>query len=221
MLNISLAGTQLPCLARGGLFRYGKGERIYAQGDAVRHWYEVVDGLVRTCRLQANGSRQLTSFFYPNEVFGLEEGVHRETAEAVTDLILRRHDAQQPGSSGPHAEIALKKALGSARKCIFLFGRRTAEEKVAAFLLSVAERLQVRDGVLIPMSRSDIADHLGLTMHTVSRTISQLSRRGLIALKGSHSVTIQDRLGLCELAGEDPDDETQLALQEQLVLNGS
>jgi len=190
--------------------RIGKGVAIYYEGDPARRWYEVVSGIVRTCRYHVDGHRQLTGFFYAGDFFGVDEENYKETAEAVTNAVVRRHghDSNGTGQTGLHTqdetEAALRKALTSAQQCIFLLGHRTAAERVAAFLLAAAIRLGATKGVPLPMSRNDIADHLGLTIHTVSRTISDLARRRLIALEGPQRFRVLDEMGLRDLAGEDP-----------------
>jgi len=199
------------------LMRIGKGVAIYYEGDQAKRWYEVVSGIVRTCRYHVDGHRQLTGFFYAGDFFGVDEDSYKETAEAVTNVVVRRHahDATgQPGGRGKSSEeteSALRKALTSAQQCIFLLGHRTAAERVAAFLLAAAIRLGATKGVPLPMSRNDIADHLGLTIHTVSRTISDLARRRLIALEGPQRFRVLDEAGLRDLAGEDP---TSIATEE-------
>lgn len=183
-----------------------KSETIYHECDPARIWYEVVSGIVRTCRFHSDGHRQLTGFFYAGDVFGVDEETYKETAEAVTDVRLRAHVPSTGSAGGVHAdedEPPLRRALDSAQRSIFLLGRKTATERVAAFLISMRERLDADDDVYLPMTRSDIGDHLGLTLHTVSRTISDLSRRGLIALDGRQQVRILDLEGLRRLAGED------------------
>lgn len=192
------------------LLRIGKGVAIYYEGDQARRWYEVVSGIVRTCRYHVDGHRQLTGFFYAGDFFGVDEDSYKETAEAVTNVVVRRHDPEAAaqsangGRSADETETALRKALTSAQQCIFLLGHRTAAERVAAFLLAAAVRLGATKGVPLPMSRNDIADHLGLTIHTVSRTISDLARRRLIALEGPQRFRVLDEAGLRDLAGEDP-----------------
>jgi CRP/FNR family nitrogen fixation transcriptional regulator len=190
------------------LLRYSQGTSIYHEGDPARYWYEVVTGIVRTCRFHADGHRQLTGFFYADDVFGVEGENYRESAEAVTSTTLRRHPKHEltagEGADGAdQPERALQRALDSARQCIFLLGHRTAADRLAAFLITIAERLGASDGMQLPMTRTDIADHLGLTIHTVSRTISELVRRGLIALEGPQRVRILDLRGLQTLAGEE------------------
>jgi CRP/FNR family transcriptional regulator, nitrogen fixation regulation protein len=189
------------------LLRYSKGTVLYREGDPARFWYEIVSGMVRTCRFHADGHRQLTGFFYADDVFGVEHGRHSETAEAVTAVVIRRHPHDElitaSTMDGTPSQQVLERALESARQCIFLLGHRTAANRVAAFLVAIAERIGAGEGVQLPMTRTDIADHLGLTIHTVSRTISDLARRGLIALNGPQKVRILDMRGLQSLAGEE------------------
>jgi CRP/FNR family transcriptional regulator, nitrogen fixation regulation protein len=186
------------------VLKFRKGEMIYAQGDPATDWFEVVSGTVRTCHLYSDGHRQLTGFFYTSDVFGVETPYYQSSAEAVTAVTLRRC-MRSFGQADQLGEVAaplgiLQSALSNAQACIFLLGRRTATERVAAFLLATARRLGVRGSIRLPMSRSDIADHLGLTIHTVSRTLSELSRRGFIALDGPQSITLCSPEALRQLA---------------------
>ncbi len=182
-----------------------KGVVIYHEGDDATYWYEVVSGTVRTCRFMGDGHRQLTGFFYAGDVFGVDRGTYREAAEAVSGVVLRRFPAVSPEQlerAGGAPQNMLERALESARECIFLFGHRTAANRVAAFLIAIADRSAVKSGVQIPMTRSDIADYLNLTLHTVSRTISEFARDRLIALDGPQNVRILDLERLRLLAGE-------------------
>jgi CRP/FNR family transcriptional regulator, nitrogen fixation regulation protein len=189
-----------------------KGEIIYTQGDGALDWFEVVSGTVRTCFLYADGHRQLTGFFYSGDVFGIETGTYQSSAEAVTPVMLRRYSRGASGEVGqpdaPPAPAALQRALRTAQACIFLLGRRTASERVAAFLLATAQRLGRDRPLQLPMSRSDIADHLGLTIHTVSRTVSEFVRRGIISLDGPQMIAIEHRDTLQRIAdGDEPDEQ--------------
>ena len=167
---------------------------VYHEGDSAKHWFEVVSGVVRTCRYLATGQRQLTGFYYPDEVFGLEDGSYLESAETVTEAVIRRHAKSAP-------DEVLAKALEKARQDMFVMGHKTAENRVAAFMFSVAEQFE-EPGLEFVMSRNDIADHLNLTLHTVSRTICDLARRGLIALNGPQHLGILDADGLRRAAGD-------------------
>jgi CRP-like cAMP-binding protein len=188
----------------GQLVSLAKGVVIYHEGDRARHWYEVVSGTVRTCRFMGDGRRQLTGFFYPDDVFGVDRGYYRETAETVTSVVLQRFTktpAEQADAGMAHDRI-LERALESARECIFIFGHRTATNRVAAFLIAMAERSGAKCGLQIPMTRSDIADYLNLTLHTVSRTISEFAKKKLIDLDGPQNIRILNLEQLRLLAGD-------------------
>ncbi len=200
----------------GTILKFRKGEIVYAQGDPATDWFEVMSGTVRTCFLYSDGHRQLTGFFYPGDVFGIDSGHYTSSAEAVTAVTLRRcgrgfGEDVQP-SETPPVHGALRSALDNAQACIFLLGRRTAAERLAAFLLATAKRFSADKPFALPMSRSDIADHLGLTIHTVSRTLSEFVRRNLIRLDGPQSIMIENYAALKKLA--DGDEDLDLRIKE-------
>jgi CRP-like cAMP-binding protein len=183
--------------------KFRKGEIVYFQGDPGDSWFEVISGIVRTCHFHINGNRQLTGFFYKGDAFGVEGGPRESAAEAVTGIVLSRRPIANGERLPPGQSRALERALDSANQCIFLLGRRHASERVAAFLLIAAKRLAATGSLSLPMSRGDVADHLGLTIHTVSRTISGFARSGLIALEGPQMLRLIDLEGLRAIAGED------------------
>ncbi len=233
MLRLRGQSHSASAQVHGILLKFRKGEIVYAQGDPASDWYEVVTGTVRTCYLYANGQRQLTGFYYPGDVFGIEAGTHGASAEAVTSATLRRIDrnARQDQSlarssvhmapdhpAPPPPSSALESALKNAQDSIFLLGHRTAAERMAAFLLATSRRIGRDRPFQLPMSRSDIADYLGLTIHTVSRTLSDFVRRGLITLHGPQVMTIDDRPGLRAVEGRDPDDANPSFPDELAIL---
>lgn len=194
----------LPAGARRELvLKFRKGEIIYFQGDPCDSWFEVIAGVVRTCHFHLDGHRQLTGFFYQGDAFGVECGVRDSAAEAVTNIALVRRFAADDVQGASGQSHALERALDSANQFIFLLGRRHANDRVAAFLLIAAKRLAAGASIPLPMSRSDIADHLGLTIHTVSRTISGFAKRGLIELQGPQMIRLIDLAGLRAIAGEE------------------
>jgi CRP/FNR family transcriptional regulator, nitrogen fixation regulation protein len=199
----------------GTILKFLKGEMVYAQGDPATDWFEVLAGTVRTCLLYSDGHRQLTGFFYTGDVFGIDSGYYSSSAEAVTAVTLRRcgrgFGEDVHVDDVPPVHGALRSALTSAEACISLLGRRTAAERMAAFLLATSKRFAPDRPFALPMSRADIADHLGLTIHTVSRTLSEFVRRALISLDGPQSIMIQDHLALKRLA--DGDEEADLPLK--------
>lgn len=182
-----------------------KGDSIYHEGDQALYWYEVVCGMVRTSRILADGHRQLTSFVYPGDVFGIDADLYCESAEAIIDVHLKQYHicaVHSDAAFDSHRHGVLERALETARQNMFLFGHRTATNRIAAFLIATANRCGTKSGLELPMTRGDIADHLSLTLHTVSRTISDLARRGLIALDGPQKWRILDLDGLHQAAAD-------------------
>ena len=84
-----------------------------------------------------------------------------------------------------------------------LLGRKTATEKVAAFLLEMDKCMQPSGPIRLPMPRRDIADYLGLTLETVSRTMCQLQRDGAVALSGARRITLHSRAQLRTIGSEE------------------
>ena len=166
---------------------------IVAQGDRADHCYLVVSGCLRTVTLMEDGRRQVDSFLMAGDLFGWElVGDHDAAAEAVTPVVLRRLPIS---SLEALAERDLNVArrlrrmgadqLRAARERMVLLGRKTALERIAAFLEEMTVRLPAdnRGNITLPMGRTDIADHLGLTVETVCRGLTQLRRKGAIALE--------------------------------------
>ena len=188
--------------------RFEAEEEIYAEGDRAAHFYKVVSGAVRTYRLLSDGRRQIDGFHLPGDIFGLEAGAERRTgADALTDTTLaafRRGDREAlTGGAGALAQevvAAMLRALERAQDHMMLLGRKSARERVASFLLGLAERAGTDGGIALPMSRTDIADHLGLTIESVSRTLTQLERDGVIALPAHRrTVLLRDKAALRRL----------------------
>lgn len=186
-----------------------RGEEVFADGDPCTRFYKVIVGTVRTVRVLADGRRQIDAFHLPGDVFGLESGgTHRFAAEAVNDVVLvvyRRNRFSDLVKSDPaFGEQLMSSTLESldrAHEHAVLLGRKTALEKIASFLLNLAGRTAGGDRVELAMQRGDIADHLGLTIETVSRTLAQMVRNGLIRLKGGRTVILADKAALQLLDG--------------------
>jgi CRP-like cAMP-binding protein len=195
----------------GSVVSLRSGRELYAEGDSATYWYRVTSGVVRTCKLLPDGRRQIDDFLFPGDVFGLEASdEHKVGAEAVTNAavvsysrnrldIMAEDDARL---SARLLQLTLKQ-LGKAHGRLLLLGRKTAEEKLATFLLEMLGRSDDRDALDLPMSRTDIADYLGLTIETVSRTFSLFRRDRLVELPNAHRVVILDRHALEELTGDE------------------
>ena len=186
-----------------------KGDELFAEGDPAEYFYKVISGSIRTSKLLSDGRRQIDAFHLPGDIFGLESGAdHRFTAEALSDCTLaafrRSQLADLSGADpafGNQVMASMMSSLGRAKDHMLLLGRKTAQEKIAPFLLDMARRISSDDEHLeLPMQRSDIADHLGLTIETVSRTLTSFARQGLIRLQaGSRSVELCNKAALQRL----------------------
>ena len=183
------------------------GETIFFEGDDASYVYNLTSGVLRLSKLLPDGRRQIAGFLFPGDFLGITmEDEHAFTAEAITPSTLcqfsrARFDAFV--DTHPHLERRLyaiaAQELAAARHQLVLLGRKTATERVASFLLMLADRDESTldalsaSEVVLPMSRSDIADYLGLRIETVSREISSLKASRLIRLTTTHNIRLLDR----------------------------
>lgn len=182
--------------------------QIFADGDPADHFYRVVTGVVRACKFLSDGRRQIEAFYVTGDVFGLEAGLNYNiSAEAVSDstvIAFRRKAvealAQKDIALSTQLTTAVMRALGHARSHALLLGRRGAVEKVASFLNEWATHSASAGVIHLAMTRQDIADYLGLTIETVSRTLTQLERDRLIALLNTRQIRLCNRAALEDLA---------------------
>jgi CRP/FNR family transcriptional regulator, anaerobic regulatory protein len=185
---------------------------VFREGDGVDHVYSIATGAVKLYKLMSDGRRQIIGFLFSGDMFGLGiDGGYAYTAETITPTHLcrfthRRLDMlleQIPRLERKMFSMAVKD-LVSAQEQMLLLGRKTAREKVATFLVKLSQRStragQPASPLPLPMSRADIADYLGLTIETVSRTFTQLKRDNIIGLPGAGYVLLQDEAALRELA---------------------
>lgn len=194
--------------ATGLTRRLAKGEELFAEGDRAAFFYKVVSGAVRTYKLLDDGRRQIDAFHLPGDIFGIEGGEeHRFTAEAVgqaTVICYRRCGLEAlAASSGEFARqivAAMMRSLERAQDHMLLLGRKSALEKIATFILDMSRRVSGDGAVDLPMSRADIADHLGLTIETVSRTLTELERRGVIEVPAQRrTIVLRNKAALRRL----------------------
>ena len=172
------------------------GEEIYAQDEDADLVYRVIRGSVRTIHLQSDGRRQVGDFYYEGDMIGVDVGAsHRFSAEALTDcevLALRRSGsaAYEKGHVERVMWAATISELQRTQSHLLLLGRATACEKVARFLMDIANRY-TGEFVILPMSRQDMADYLGLTIETISRMLSRLQAAGVIEFSGARKYRIR------------------------------
>ncbi len=192
--------------AIGVRMHFAAGEEIYAQEEPADLIYQVISGAVRTTRLMGDGRRQIGDFFYGGDLLGIEAGSeHRFSAEALSDceiLVLKRAALRHYGEQGGQIERAIwqatAKALERTQEHLMLLGRKTACEKVASFLLDLADRFK-SEVTTLPMGRQDMADYLGLTIETVSRMLTQLQANGLVEFSGCRRYRITRRAALARM----------------------
>lgn len=190
--------------AVGSVHSYGKDEEIFAEGERAAYVYKVLSGVVRTSKLLSDGRRQIDAFHLAGDIFGIEAGEeYRFCAESVGDCVVIAYRRGNLGAlMGSDTQLAQDMTMGMMRSLVraqnhmLLLGRKSALEKIATFLLDMADRTADKDALDLPMSRTDIADHLGLTIETVSRSFTQLERQGVIQLPSARHVVLSNKAAL-------------------------
>ncbi len=193
--------------AIGRTRRFTRDQVIYNDGDDADHVYQVDSGVVRTCKFLRDGRRQVSAFHAAGKLFGLESGPRYSlSAAAASDCSLTSYGRQHLERLAATDEaLSLQlfasalSSLASAQEHSLSLGCRSAVEKVAMFLIGYADYANGGVDIILAMTRKDIADYLGLTIETVSRTFSHLEHRALIELHGARKVRLTDAASLREL----------------------
>jgi CRP/FNR family transcriptional regulator, nitrogen fixation regulation protein len=190
----------------GTPMRFTRNAEVYGEDEPAEYLYRVMTGVVRTYRMLDDGRRQIVAFYLPGDIFGVEAGdVHLSSAEAVTESqvlavkrsrVLARAEYQKDLSN--QLWILMAQELQRVQQHSFVL-IKSAEERVAGFLLEMAGRTSGSMAIDLLMSRQDIADYLGLTIETVSRTITHLVQSDVIALETSRRVHFRNRAALNRL----------------------
>lgn len=190
------------------------GQVLFYEGDPGRHFFTVRNGVVRLVRTFPDGRRSIIGFLHGGDFFGGGFGrkTYDATAEAVTVLDYCRisvPDLEALAQEFPTLSHRLAGMAGdrlhAADDHIVLLSRKTAIEKVAAFLLASADWAGKVEQFDLPMARSDIADYLGLTIETISRTMTRLIDNEVIALPTPQRVRVKDWNELRALARPEGD----------------
>lgn len=203
-----LASVEEPLRTAGTVMHVLEGREICAEGDDTEVFFKVVSGVVRTCKFLNDGRRQIEAFHVAGEVFGFELGEERVlSAEAVGECTLisyRRRSVETLARTDEAVSRQIfqyaMQSLARAQGHSLLLGRRGAAEKVATFLLNWAAHSTDKGVVHLAMTRQDIADYLGLTIETVSRSFSQFERDGVIALPNTRQVCLKKIQALEDIA---------------------
>lgn len=195
-----------------GTVRLSAGDMLVREGEARRGVFTVTTGALRRIRLLSDGRRVVAGFLMPGDFIGFSSASHyRHSIEAITESTLcsfAMKDMRQLCTDHPQLERELLERacveLDDTRDKLMSLARMTPLERLAGFLLDMAARRR-RQGlgdaqVVLPMTRADIADYLGLTVETVSRSFTRLRQDGVIATEDPHHVTFVDSARLRVLA---------------------
>jgi CRP/FNR family transcriptional regulator, nitrogen fixation regulation protein len=194
-------------LRLGVVISFSRNEEIFTEDEPADHLHKVIDGTVCTYKILSDGRRHISEFYLAGECFGLKSGVrHSLSAETITDArILVVKKAALMALGGSNAAVVRELLALTAFELARAQGRtlllaKTAEERVSGFLLEMASRSLAGDLVELPMLRQDIADYLGLTIETVSRTLRTLKEHAAIEVS-HHGIVLRNRSLLNRLNG--------------------
>ncbi len=202
--------------ARGAIRKIAVGQMLWSEGDEARHAYLLRSGCIRLSQMLPDGRRAVHQFAFAGDVIGLGSIVHGRDAEAVeaTSLLavsltwLRQCAKDDPALLGV-IYASVRSSLRSVQEHVTVLSRLAAGERIAHFLMELAERGRNRgespDRVRIPMRRVDVADYLGLTVETVCRTLTSFRKAGLIAMDNADELRVLDIRRLMALANGESD----------------
>ncbi len=183
-------------------------EALFSRYEPAGRLHEVRHGVVMIHRSLADGRRQIVDIVGPGRLFGFSAGPRHDcTAQALTDTVVlsvESHAVDTDPGLALRARRAMVEEIGRLRDLALLLGRKSAIERVASFFLVLAEAAGVGmsgSGLLVlPVTRAEIGDHLGLTIETVSRNVTRLKRQGIIGLARGEVITITDAGALRDIA---------------------
>ncbi len=193
-------------------------DTVFHQGDNARYVYTLTEGMARLTRVLPDGRQAVIGFRFAGDILGFTPATeHAFGAEMLTRGTVCRLDRKRleqlfrryPALERRFLDLCVKE-LAASQDHILALGRFNAEERVAAFLISLTEAQERRGRAgpifSLPATRSDIGEFLGLTLETVSRAISSFRKRGWIRLHGHSGIELVDREALVSLgSGEGAD----------------
>ena len=192
----------------GGAAYYPRRVQIVHEDEAADRLYKVISGTVCTYKVLSDGRRQIGGFYLPGDIFGLEsaEG-HTLAAETITNakvLAIRKSVltalARRNAALTTHLLSLTARELARVQDRVLLLSSKSAQERVVGFLLEMSKRgSSTANSVELPMSRQDIADYLGLTIETVSRTLWALENCGAIEISRRRRIQFRSRSALVRL----------------------
>jgi CRP-like cAMP-binding protein len=192
----------------GAVMSFPRNAEIFGENEPADYVYKVISGSVRTYKILSDGRRQVGGFYLPGDTFGLQfANEHTFSAEAIADakvLVVKRSAltalAGRDAAIGRELFAVTGRELRRVQDRVLLLVK-SAQERVAGFLLEMAERACAGNIVELPMSRQDIADYLGLTIETISRTLTGLENVAAIEVPTSRRIVLRNRSTLNRLNG--------------------
>lgn len=195
------------------VLQIGEGHTLYVEGEAADRAYIVKGGALRLCKLLPDGRRQITEFALPGDWVGLsKDDRYVHTLQAIVPTTVCEFTADHIDTLCARfgeVEAQLRRqwqdCLVATQEQILMLGRMNPVEKLSSFLVKQYERRQRSsmhaNPVYLPMSRTDIADYLGVTIETVSRSMTRLRALGMIEPLDRNRLQIVDLEGLRRQAG--------------------
>ena len=190
----------------GTVMPFARNAEIYGENEPADYLYKVVSGAVRTYKVLVDGRRQIGAFHLPGDVFGFETGdEHTFSAEAITDCkiaVVKRSAVMAVAARDNEVARQMWEITGRELRRVqehVLLLVKSAQERVATFLLEMANRAANGAAVELAMSRQDIADYLGLTIETVSRTLTLLEKTAAIEVPTSRHIVLRNQSALNRL----------------------
>jgi CRP/FNR family nitrogen fixation transcriptional regulator len=190
----------------GACMSFARNNEIYGENEPADYLYKIVSGTVRSYKVLVDGRRQIGAFHLPGDIFGFETGnEHTFSAEAITDckiIVIKRSAVMALAARDNEVAREMWALTGRELRRVqehSLVLIKSAEERVAGFLLEMADRVPMGATVELPMSRQDIADYLGLTIETVSRTLKLLEDAAAIEVAKRRRILLRNRSALRRL----------------------
>ena len=192
----------------GSVLYYPRRTGIIHEDDPADRLYKVISGAVCTYKILSDGRRQIGGFYLPGDIFGLESAAgHTLAAESITNvkvLVIRKSAlaplAKQSAMMTNELLELTARELARAQDRVLLLSSKSAQERVVGFLFEMSKRASSTENTVeLPMSRQDIADYLGLTIETVSRTLWALENCGAIEISTRRRIAFRNRSVLMQL----------------------
>lgn len=206
--------TQLDDLVKERI-RIEKGQALYQHGEVLDALFGLRTGSLKTQIIEASGQHQITGFYLPGEIIGLDgmmEGIHSSAAIAMEDsevCVVRLDAIDEISRYVPTLQQQIRrlmsKEIARSHQVLLALGSMRSEQRLAAFLINLSQRLAAlgysSTEFIMRMSREEIGNYLGLTLETVSRLFSRFAREGMIRVN-QREIKILDQAALNELVGK-------------------